>query len=216
MGQIAHAYLTTPRVGFQSQRRRVGSRPTPIAMTETLLHQIASGKADAVEQFLNRHTSAVWGLSRRFCSTVEDAEDATQEIFLEVWKKAERFDPSIASETTFLMMIARRRLIDRVRRQKARPKAEALVDHLEVVQETTQDRVELNEEAERAREALKKLRPDQQEVLERALTKGQTHQEIAADTGIPLGTVKSHARRGLMRLRELLSRSETDSQESES
>lgn len=185
-------------------------------MTDPLLHQIASGQPDAIEQFLDRHMSAVWGLSRRFCSSAEDAEDATQEIFLEVWKKAERFDPGIASETTFLMMIARRRLIDRVRRQTTRPKVEPLDENQETGEETSQDKAELHDEIDRAQQALQKLKPDQRKVLEMALTHGQTHQEIAANTGMPLGTVKSHARRGLMRLRQLLSPSESDSQESES
>jgi RNA polymerase sigma-70 factor (ECF subfamily) len=83
---------------------------------QSLLPQIAAGDPTAVATFLRRHTNMVWGLARRFCRTVEDAEDATQEIFVDVWKSAGRFDEAAGSEVTFLMTIARRRLIDRYSR----------------------------------------------------------------------------------------------------
>ena len=70
----------------------------------------------------------VFGLARRFCRSAEDAEDATQDIFVEVWRSAERFDAQFGSEVTFLMTIARRRLIDRARKQGRRPSAELLDD----------------------------------------------------------------------------------------
>ncbi|MEO6596101.1 MAG: sigma-70 family RNA polymerase sigma factor [Planctomycetota bacterium] len=173
-------------------------------MTDSLLSQIAAGEPAAVEAFLKRHTNMVWGLSRRFCRSAEDAEDATQEIFVEVWKSAARYDASVGSEVTFLMTIARRRLIDRVRRQGRRPAAELLDDAGTIAAASTQDAVEVQDEVQRAKQALAQLRPEQREVLDLALGHGRTHQEISAAIGIPLGTVKSHARRGLIRLREML------------
>ncbi|MBX3464983.1 MAG: sigma-70 family RNA polymerase sigma factor [Planctomycetes bacterium] len=173
-------------------------------MTDHLLPRIATGDPGAVETFLRRHSGMVWGLARRFCRSAEDAEDATQEIFVEVWKSAGRFDAAFGSEVTFLMTIARRRLIDRARRQGRRPATELLEDAAVLPAAAVADRVELHDEVQRAKEALGQLRPEQREVLDLALGQGRTHQEIAAAIGIPLGTVKSHARRGLMRLRELL------------
>ncbi|MBL9076349.1 MAG: sigma-70 family RNA polymerase sigma factor [Planctomycetes bacterium] len=173
-------------------------------MTEHLLPRIAAGDAAAVDQFLRRHSSMVWGLARRFCRSAEDAEDATQEVFVEIWRSAERFDASQGSEVTFLMTIARRRLIDRARRQGRRPSSELLDDAGTLPAPVGTDRAELHDEVQRAKEALAQLRPEQREVLDLALGQGRTHQEISAAIGIPLGTVKSHARRGLMRLRELL------------
>jgi RNA polymerase sigma-70 factor (ECF subfamily) len=173
-------------------------------MIEPLLPKIAAGDPHAVEQFLRRHSAMVWGLARRFCRSAEDAEDATQEILVEVWRSAERFDPRMGSEVTFLMTIARRRLIDRTRRMGRRPPAELLEDAGSVAAPAERDSVELHDEVQKATAALAQLRPEQREVLDLALGHGRTHQEIAAAIGIPLGTVKSHARRGLMKLRELL------------
>jgi RNA polymerase sigma factor (sigma-70 family) len=173
-------------------------------MTEPLLPQVAAGDPTAVDAFLRRHSNMVWGLARRFCRSAEDAEDATQDIFVEVWRSAERYDAQFGSEVTFLMTIARRRLIDRARRQGRRPAAELLDDAGTIAAPAVPDRAEQHDEVQRAHEALAQLRPEQREVLGLALGHGRTHQEIAAAIGIPLGTVKSHARRGLLRLREML------------
>ncbi|MGE3175799.1 MAG: RNA polymerase sigma factor [Planctomycetota bacterium] len=173
-------------------------------MAEPLLAQIAAGNADAVDAFVRGYGNAVWGLARRFCRSAEDAEDATQEILVEVWKNAERFDATAGSELTFVLTIARRRLIDRARRQGRRPPIQLLEDAGDVPAERPVDRTEIGDEVARARQALDQLRPEQRQVLELSLAEGRTHTEIAAAVGIPLGTVKSHARRGLMRLRTLL------------
>lgn len=175
-----------------------------LRMTDLLLPKIAAGDPEAVEAFLHRHSNMVWGLARRFCRSAEDAEDATQEILVEVWKSAERYDSRAGSEVTFLMTIARRRLIDRARRQGRRPAAELLEDAGTIAAPAQKDRAEMHDEVQRAQEALAQLRPEQREVLDLALGHGRTHQEIAASIGMPLGTVKSHARRGLIRLREML------------
>ena len=171
---------------------------------QSLLPKIATGDPAAVEDFLKRHTGMVWGLARRFCRNAEDAEDATQEIFVDVWRSAGRYDADAGSEVTFLMTIARRRLIDRARRLGRRISADLLEDPTTIPSPASQDKVELHDEVARAQDALEKLRPEQREVLDLALGQGQTHQEIAASIGIPLGTVKSHARRGLIKLREML------------
>lgn len=178
-----------------------------VGMSENLLQRIASGEAAAVDAFLARYTHVVWGLARRYCRVPQDAEDATQEIFLDVWKSAARYDPSAGSEMTFLMTIARRRLIDRTRRMSRRLPTEVITESDEL---TDQDQVspeafaETNDEVARARAALAELRPEQRRVLELTLGEGKTHLEISDSLGMPLGTVKSHARRGLIRLRELL------------
>lgn len=187
-----------------SRVQRVMESSGATRMTEPLLPKIAAGDPTAVDAFLKRHSNMVWGLARRFCRSAEDAEDATQEILVEVWRSAERYDPKVGSEVTFLMTIARRRLIDRARRQGRRPAMELLEDAGTLAAPAQRDQVELQDEVQRAEQALAQLRPEQRQVLDLALGHGRTHQEIAAAIGIPLGTVKSHARRGLLRLRELL------------
>ena len=76
-----------------------------------ILNRIAAGDPDAVQECLDQFGGLVWSLARRLTSSESDAEDAVQEIFVEIWRKAERYDPSIASESTFIAMLARRRLI---------------------------------------------------------------------------------------------------------
>jgi RNA polymerase sigma factor (sigma-70 family) len=126
-----------------------------------------------------------------------------QEIFIDVWKSASRFDPAIASETTFVAMIARRRLIDRGRRRMRRPEvpqiAETLADSAERI-----DRSDSAEQQGIAQRAFAQLRPEQQQVLQLAIHHGCSHEQIATATGMPLGTVKTHARRGLIKIRQIL------------
>ena len=170
----------------------------------SLLPKIANGDPTAVEAFLRRYQGMVWGLARRFCRSAEDAEDATQEIFVDVWRSAGRYDNGAGSEATFLMTIARRRLIDRARRQGRRISPDLLEDPTTIASPEQQDTAEIHDEVSKAQDALSKLRPEQREVLDLALGHGRTHQEISTAIGIPLGTVKSHARRGLLKLREML------------
>jgi RNA polymerase sigma-70 factor (ECF subfamily) len=126
-----------------------------------------------------------------------------QEIFIDVWKSAGRFDAAQSSETSFVAMIARRRLIDRLRRFERIPVAEEISP--ELVDSRRQDKqIELCSEAALAAQAMNQLRPEQQKVLQLAIYQGLSHQEIASATGMPLGTVKTHARRGLLHIREAL------------
>lgn len=137
---------------------------------------------------------------------LRQTEDAVQEIFLELWRCAYRFDPGRASESTFVAMVARRRLIDR-RRRLAR-EAEISFTPIEDLHLTDRavenDRIGTQDEAARAAAALGTLRPEQQQVLRLSVFQGLSHQHIAESLQIPLGTVKTHIRRGLMRIRELL------------
>ncbi len=172
-------------------------------MAGLTLRRIAEGDKAAVQECIDLYGGLVWSLARRLSPTREDAEDAVQEIFIDIWKSATRFDEAQASETTFIAMIARRRLIDRLRRFERTPEAEALSP--EIVDATRQDKqMELNSEAALAARALRQLRPEQQQVLQLAIYQGLSHQEIANATGMPLGTVKTHARRGLLHIREAL------------
>lgn len=154
--------------------------------------------------FLDRYSGLVWSLARRHSPSPQDAEDAVQEIFLEIWRSAARYDPEVAAEQTFVAMIARRRLIDRARRHQRQPKREALPEPEIVVAEPEPDRAEISDEARRVSAVLRTLRPEQQKVLELSLVQGRSHSQISEQTGMPLGTVKSLARRGLIKVRKML------------
>jgi len=169
----------------------------------TLLERVAGGDPAAPSECIDRFSGLVWSLARRLCASAAEAEDAVQEIFIDVWKSAGRFDPAIASETTFVAMIARRRLIDRGRRRMRRPEVPQIAETLADPSPARNDS-ETAEEFGVAQRAFAQLRPEQQQVLQLAIHHGCSHEQIATATGMPLGTVKTHARRGLIKIRQIL------------
>ncbi|MFN0009183.1 MAG: RNA polymerase sigma factor [Planctomycetota bacterium] len=175
-------------------------------MSEPLLPRIASGDTRAVEACLDRYGALVWTLALRFTKNRHEAEDAAQEVFIELWKKAPRYDAAIAAESTFIALIARRHLIDRSRRRSSPPPGDVELDELPSTRAAEVERIDLADEASRAAAALEALKPEQQRVLRLSIFDGLSHQEIAERTALPLGTVKTHVRRGLERVREILGR----------
>ena len=202
-----------------SQRREVGADEPPnrvkrpdvewrlvlartVPMPDSLLGRVAGGDATAVRECLQRFGGLVWSLARRLSPNQSDAEDAVQEIFVDIWRSANKYDPRAASEATFVAMIARRRLIDRLRSRQRRREEPLSEGENRAIQQPQEG--ELAAEAALAARAIAQLRPDQRQVLLLATMHGLSHEEIAARTGLPLGTVKTHARRGLLRVREVL------------
>ncbi len=171
---------------------------------ESLLRRVATGDSSAVDEVLDRYGGLVWSLARRFCPNSADAEDAAQEVFIDLWQSARRFDESLASEATFVAMIARRRLIDRFRRSGRRRDLAGLATDVAGNDNNPSVRAEMLDEVAKISAAMTSLRPEQQQVLKLSIYDGLTHDEIARSTGLPLGTVKTHARRGLMRIREVV------------
>ena len=173
-------------------------------MAQAILQRIASGDKTAVQDCLNAYGGLVWSLARRMSPNTDDAEDAVQEIFIDIWKNAERFDESQSSETTFVAMIARRRLIDRLRYANRRISTDSIEDMVTEPTNGAEADLHISLEAKEAARALETLRPEQQQVLRLSIIQGLSHQEISDATGMPLGTVKTHARRGLLQVREFL------------
>lgn len=171
---------------------------------QPLLPRVAAGDPAAVAEVLDRYGGLVWSLARRLTGRPDDAEDAVQEIFIDIWKSAARFDGAIASEKTFVAMIARRRLIDRRRHAGRRPVTDPILPHLEAVASEGPQTMEANVEASLARGALAELKPKERNVVLLSAYHGFSHGQIADRTGLPLGTVKTYVRRGLMRVRERL------------
>jgi len=175
----------------------------PIA--DYLLHRVSRGEADAVRECIARFGGLIWTLSRRVGLPENESEDAVHEIFTELWKHGHKYDPTIASETAFVATIARRRLIDRRRRVSRQPiKQQLFEDTSPSAASVATDRTFVVEEASRAEQALTQLTNEQQRVLRLSVYEGLSHELIARSTGLPLGTVKTHARRGLIKLREML------------
>ena len=170
-----------------------------------MLPRIAAGDKTAVDECLQRYSGLIWSLARRRCADVQLAEDAVQNIFLHLWKVAGTFDESIATETTFIAMVARRRLIDFQRKQMAKKDfVHCEFDHLQMNSVDPLIGLEINEEAARAKELLNQLPKDQQTVIRLSVFDGLSHSKISDRTGLKLGTVKTHIRRGLTKIRESL------------
>jgi RNA polymerase sigma-70 factor (ECF subfamily) len=172
----------------------------------TLLQRVARGDVAAVQHCLDEYGPLVWAIARRLCPSGADAEDVVQEIFITLWKCADQYDPALGSESTWVTTVARRKLID-LRRRVARRGPTSEVS--EELASDARDQSELaaeSDDAARARKALGELKSEQRRVLELAIVHGLTYEQVARKLALPLGTVKTHARRGLMRVRELLGR----------
>ena len=179
-------------------------------MAQIILKRIASGDKSAVQECLDTYGGLIWSLARRMSPNSDDAEDAVQEIFIDIWKNAARFDEAQASETTFVAMIARRRLIDRLRKTNRQPNIDSLEDVLAEPSGGKDTDIQMYVEAKEAAQAMKNLRPEQRQILHLSIVQGFSHQEIADALTMPLGTVKTHARRGLLQVREFLGLGDKD------
>jgi RNA polymerase sigma-70 factor, ECF subfamily len=168
-----------------------------------ILRRIAEGDQAAVADCLDFYGNLVWFLAKKYTNTKEDAEDAVQEIFLDIWQHAARFDAEKASESTFIALIARRRLIDRLRKRTRQPQLQNLEDVTAAVYPRNSEReMQVNLDARRVSQIINRLRPEQKQVINLAIFGGLTHTEIAERTGMPLGTVKTLIRRGFQKVRD--------------
>lgn len=173
-------------------------------MTDAYLSRVAAGDRVAMRECIERYSRLVWSLAVRLSPSRADAEDAVQEIFVSLWQNASRYEPSRASEATFITVVARRRLIDRMRRHGKAVGAGAEDFDADAVPAPDAPAIELTEEAKAARVAMGQLPADRRRVVAMSVVEGLTQEEIAAQTNMPLGTVKSHLRRGLLAVREAL------------
>lgn len=169
----------------------------------SLLQQVAAGESQAVQAVIDAYGGLVWSLARKYFGRSAEAEDAVQDAFIAVWKAADRYDPEVAAESTYIAMIARRRMIDQLRKQGRRLAAQPLDSSPEPEVESS-DRLADEEQVETILKVIDELDPPQPEVIRHSLMEGLTHTEIAQKTGLPLGTVKTHIRRGLIKVREAL------------
>jgi len=209
MMDVSIAARTSNRIGQTSAERRRGSanqRDNEPTLTDEkpILERVAEGDQAAVGEFINRYGDLVWSLARRYLGNHPDAEDAVQEIFIEIWNSAGRYDRNVASEVAFISTIPRRRLIDRLRSFERKPGMESIDDQIGAKQPAVA--AGLNDDAEVAQveRVLGAMEPQHREILAMSLYQGYSHSEIAERLDIPLGTVKTRVRRGLIHIREQL------------
>ena len=170
---------------------------------EKLFERMASGDTMAAARCSERFGPLIWSLARRLSASEADAEDAVQEVLLSLWRNAAKFDPAAGTATTFVATVARRRLIDRYRARGRRLQALPLNAEPERVPAARVAATPWEETELSPAGFFQRLNASQQEVLRLSLM-GLSHNQIAAATSEPIGTIKTNIRRGLIRLRTLV------------
>jgi RNA polymerase sigma-70 factor (ECF subfamily) len=203
--QTASAKVARSKPSKRSDRARAKSPGQAAPAAEpSILQRVAGGDQAAVNECLATYDRLVWSLARRYLRNQADAEDAVQDIFIEIWKTAGRFDPALASEVTFISMITRRRLIDRIRKNARRPALDSIDEQVGADQPAVASTLDGEAEVAIVWQVLQELEPRQQKILSLSLYEGYSHSEIAGMLDMPLGTVKTRVRRGLIYVRDKL------------
>ena len=169
---------------------------------ERLVEQIREGDEAAFAALYDRYARQVFSLALGIVREPEVAEDVTQEVFLALWRGAARFDPRRGNPEAWILTLAHHRSVDALRRRRVR-QTEPLSDATAAADDPVEEAVRALQSAQ-VRTALAALSPAQREALTLAYYGGLTQQEIARRLALPLGTVKTRMRDGLLRLRALL------------
>ncbi|MFC4034276.1 sigma-70 family RNA polymerase sigma factor [Streptomyces polygonati] len=184
-----------------------GPAPVPrLGALESLLESVSRGDQSAFETLYTAVAGSVLGLIRRVVRDPAQSEEVAQEVLIEVWRCAARFDAGQGSAMAWIMTLAHRRAVDRVRSAQAstdREQKAAQRDHRPAFDEVT-EQVERRLEREQVRRCLGQLTELQHESVTLAYYRGYTYQETAEVLGVALGTVKTRLRDGLIRLRDCL------------
>ncbi|ANF33454.1 RNA polymerase subunit sigma-24 [Leifsonia xyli] len=168
----------------------------------SLIAGLQSGEVDAIERLYQRWGRLVYTLALRSLGDIADAEDVTQQVFVAAWQSRASFDPSRAKLSTWLMAITRHKIVDAYEaRAKRQRELQALMESVYLQSLTWTD--EIADSVEMSQE-LEQLDPVPQRIMRMAFYDRLTHTQIAAQLDLPLGTVKSHIRRSLLRLRARL------------
>lgn len=171
-----------------------------------LMRQVSRGEEEAVGALYDRFGSLVYRMAYQTMPTRAEAEDAVQEVFVRLWATAHRFDPKKAALVTWVMLITRRHLVDRLRRARARVRPTALDEKQQLAAPAQpQGRMERDERFVALMNKIATLPELQRTVVIRAYLGGQTLRQIGEELNTPLGTIKSALSRALIRLRERVS-----------
>jgi RNA polymerase sigma-70 factor, ECF subfamily len=200
--------LTPSGGGEVSRRDRLRSVAPPGAErdAEDLLVSAARGDQAAFAVLYDRFGGLVYGIVRRVVRDPSQSEEVAQEVFVEAWRTAARFDPAKGSAQTWLLTMAHRRAIDRVRSEQASRDRTERVGHRDRQRpfDEVAEHVEVRLEHQQVREALSALTDLQREAVELAYYGGHTYREVAELLDTPLGTIKTRMRDGFIRLRDAL------------
>lgn len=184
----------------------IGPRPVRQPDLEVLVESVARGDTDAFGLLYDAVAASVLGVARAVLRDVAQSEEVAQEVMVEVWRTAPRYRPDRGTALNWILTLAHRRAIDRVRSVEAaaaRDHKAALLDQLPEYDEVS-EQVENRLEREQVRRCLRTLTELQRQSVTLAYYRGLTYREVAAQLSLPLGTVKTRLRDGLIRLRDCL------------
>ena len=178
----------------------------PAVDLDALLVRTASGDQDAFSRFYDATAPRVLGLIRRLLIDFAQSEEVAQEVYLETWQSAARFDPNKGRAQTWIMTMAHRRAVDRIRASQASRDRDTTVGirDLPTAYDQVAETVEVRVEHERVEVAMAKLSEPQREAVTLAYYGGLSQSEVANELGIPLGTAKTRLRDAMIRLRQEL------------
>ncbi len=182
-----------------------------------LLQAVAQKDRTAFEAFYNATTERVLSLVMRITQQIDIAEEVVSDVYLQVWRQADRFDPGRGNALAWLSILCRSRALDTLRKNNTAPTSSAIpiseVPEAEAA-DFPQDLLIALEQKSAVHAALEKLEPNQRQLLALAYFRGYSHSELAQFTGMPLGTVKTQLRRSLSKLKELVGASEKQERDS--
>ena len=186
------------------------NKTTTTSQTEDreLLRRVAAGDQAALGELYDRFSGLLLALARRVLGNDQDAEEVLQEVFLQVWNQARRYDPSRSSVSTWLVLITRSRSIDRLRSRQVKDRTLQGLKQENPSTHTSPEgpgSVLWSERRQRLNSEMSELPAEQRQILQLAFFKGMTQSEIAQSTGIPLGTVKTRTLLAMKKLRRALS-----------
>ncbi len=170
------------------------------------LVRIASGDRAALRMVYENTSAKLFGVCVRILNDRSEAEDLLQDVYVTVWRKAASFDPGRASPITWLVSIARNRAIDKLRSRTGQRKTEPIeaADAVSDPAPAAVERIEMAQQYQRLARCLEELEVRQAMAIRAAFLDGATYEELAARMSVPLGTMKSWIRRGLLKLRACL------------
>lgn len=180
--------------------------PVGAASHEQLLARVAQGDRAAFAVLYDGTVNRVLGLIRRLLVDPAQSEEVAQEVYLEIWQSATRYEPTRGSAITWMLTLAHRRAVDRVRSAQASRMRDTRIGIRDFGREYDQvaEAAEISIESDRVKVALAKLTQLQRQAVTLAYFKGLSHSEVAALLHVPIGTVKTRLRDGMIRLRDEL------------